>query len=87
MRALVAVLIVASGIAFVAWFNKKQSKARETRANEREVTKTTSKQTTGPRRAPTAADLRAQALAESRAPLVDRSIELAQRQADELFEW
>ena len=87
MRALVAVLIVASGIAFVAWFNAKQSKARETRANEREVTKTTSKQTTGPRRAPTAADLRAQALAASRAEAVDRAGEIGQRQVDELSQW
>ena len=87
MRALVAVLIVASGIAFVAWFNEKQSKARETRANEREVTKTTSKQTTGPRRAPTAADRRAQALAASRAEAVDRAGEIGQRQVDELSQW
>jgi len=32
MRALVAVLIVASGVGFALWFTKRQSKARETRA-------------------------------------------------------
>jgi len=87
MRALVAVLIVAGSVGFAFWWSKRQSAARETRANERAVAKTASALTTGPRRAPTAADTRAQALAASRVPVVERAAEIGQRQADMMFEW